>query len=64
MKYFTWLDAAHYGMSVLLLGLAGLTEAGVSLPGVTVDPKVAGAAGVGILVAGLKGGWTSGGAKQ
>lgn len=57
---FTLIDAAHYGMSILLLGLAGLTEVGVSLPGVSVDPKVAGAAGFGILVAGLKGGVTSG----
>lgn len=56
---FDWKDWLHYGSSVLLLLMAGLTELGVQLPGVTVDPKIAGAAGVGVLVAGLKGGWTS-----
>lgn len=56
----SWKDALHYGSAFVLLGAAGLTEVGVSLPGVTVDPKVAGAAGIGILAAGLKGGWSSG----
>jgi len=61
MKGFTWIDAAHYGISAVLLLMAGLAEAGVALPGVSVDPKVAGGAGIGILIAGLKGGVTSGG---
>lgn len=56
----SWKDALHYGSAFVLLGAAGLTEVGVSLPGVTVDPKVATAAGIGILAAGLKGGWSSG----
>lgn len=50
-----WKDVAHYGSAVACLAMAGLTELGVTLPGVTVDPKVAGAAGIGILAAGLKG---------
>lgn len=57
---FTWIDAAHYGSAFVLLGMAGLTQLGVHLPGITVDPMVAGSTGVGILVAGLKGGVSSG----
>lgn len=61
MKKYAWLiDVAHYGSSALLLGMAGLTELGVSFPGITVDPKIAGGAGIGILVAGFKGGLTAG----
>lgn len=56
----SWKDAAHYGSAFVLLGAAGVTELGVHLPGISVDPAVAGAAGVGILAAGLKGGVTSG----
>lgn len=60
MESISWKDVAHYGSAVTCLALAGMTELGVSLPGVTVDPKIAGAAGIGILAAGLKGGVTSG----
>lgn len=56
----SWKDVAHYGSGVACLAMAGLTEIGVQLPGVTVDPKIAGAAGIGILAAGLKSGVTSG----
>ena len=56
-----WKDAAHYGSAVLLLGLAGLAHFGVQLPGVTVDPSVCSAAGISILVAGFKGGFSTGG---
>lgn len=59
MGSINWKDVLHYGSSLLLLLMAGLTELGVQLPGVQVDPKIAGAAGIGVLVAGLKGGITS-----
>lgn len=60
MNSISWKDVAHYGSAVACLLMAGLSELGVQLPGVTVDPKIAGAAGIGILAAGLKGGLTSG----
>lgn len=60
MNSLDWKDVAHYGSALVCLAMAGLSELGVSLPGVTVDPKVAGAAGIGILAAGLKSGVTSG----
>ena len=60
MKNLNWIDYLHYVMGIGLMIAAALTQAGVSLPGVTVNPTTAGAAGVGILAAGLKGGWTSG----
>jgi len=56
----SWKDVAHYGSGFACLAMAGVTELGVQLPGVTVDPKIAGAAGIGILAAGLKSGVTSG----
>ncbi len=55
MNYKLLTDILHYGTSALLLAMAGLSEMGVQLPGIVVDPKVAGAAGIGILVAGFKG---------
>lgn len=59
--YFSWKDVAHYATAVLLMAVGGATEVGMALPGVTVtDPKMVFATGVGILVAGLKGGVTSG----
>lgn len=60
MNSVDWKDIAHYGSALVCLAMAGLSELGVTLPGVTVDPKVAGAAGIGILAAGLKSGVTSG----
>lgn len=64
MGKFSWTDAAHYGSALLLIAVGGATEAGLALPGVTVsDPKAVLITGLGILVAGLKGGVLSGGAK-
>jgi len=55
-----WKDVAHYGTAVLLIAVGGVSELGVNLPGVVVsDPKTVFLAGVGILVAGLKGGVTA-----
>jgi len=55
-----WKDLAHYGTALTLIAVGGFAEIGASLPGVTVsDPKTVLMAGVGILVAGLKGGWTA-----
>lgn len=57
----SWKDLAHYGTALLLIAVGGATEVGLTLPGVAVtDPKMVLATGVGILVAGLKGGVTSG----
>jgi hypothetical protein len=51
------IDCLHYGTGLTLILVGGLAELGVSLVGVTVsDPKVVFGAGVGIVVAGLKGG--------
>lgn len=59
-----WKDIAHYGTAILLMLVGGVSEIGVQLPGVTVDnPKTVFATGIGILVAGLKGGWKSAPAK-
>jgi hypothetical protein len=55
-----WKDVAHYGTAVLAISIGGVTEMGVQLPGVVVsDPKMTITMGIGILVAGLKGGWTA-----
>lgn len=51
-----WKDIAHYGVSSLALALAAITELGVQIPGVDVNPKVAGAVGLAALIAGFKGG--------
>lgn len=52
-----FINIAHYGTAVTLMLAGGLAEIGVSLPGITVtDPKAVFGAGLGILVAGLKGG--------
>ena len=57
-----WKDVCHYGSAIILMLVGGAGEVGIPLPGVTVsDPKTVLLSGVGILVAGLKGGWTSGG---
>lgn len=64
MSKVSWVDVLHYGSGVTLVLVGGLTELGAQLPGVIVsDPKAVMATGVGILVAGLKGGWTSGATK-
>ncbi len=56
-----WKDVAHYGTAGLAILVGGLTELGVQIPGVIVsDPKMTITVGIGVLVAGLKGGWTSG----
>ncbi len=55
-----WKDIAHYGTAVLLMLVGGVSELGLQLPGIVVsDPKMVMAAGFGIFVAGLKGGWGS-----
>jgi hypothetical protein len=53
-----WLiDVLHYGTGLTLILAGGLSEIGVSLPGISVsDPKTVMGAGIGIIVAGLKGG--------
>ena len=60
-----WKDIAHYGTAGLAILVGGVTELGVQIPGVVVsDPKTTIMLGVGVLVAGLKGGWTSGNATK
>jgi hypothetical protein len=55
-----WKDLLHYGAAGAAIVAGALTELGVSIPGIVVsDPKLAITAGVGILVAGLKGGWVT-----
>lgn len=55
-----WKDIAHYGTAGLAIVIGGITELGVSIPGVVVtDPKMTMTVGIGILVAGLKNGWAS-----
>lgn len=56
MNNLNWKDLAHYGTAAVSLLLAGATEVGMQFPGVSVDPHVAGAFGIGVLLAGLKGG--------
>lgn len=52
-----WKDIAHYTTAITLMLVGGVTELGLSLPGVSVtDPKAVFTMGLGILVAGLKGG--------
>ena len=55
-----WKDLLHYGTAGLAILVGGVTELGVHIPGVVVsDPKMTVTIGLGVLVAGLKGGWTS-----
>jgi hypothetical protein len=55
-----WKDIAHYGAASLAILVGGVSELGISLPGIVVsDPKMTITMGIGILVAGLKGGWTA-----
>jgi len=55
-----WKDILHYGISGLLVLVGLASESGIDLPGITVtNPKAVMATGIGVLVAGLKGGWTS-----
>lgn len=55
-----WKDILHYGTGVTLVLIGTVTELGMSLPGVSVtDPKTVLMAGIGIIAAGLKGGWTA-----
>lgn len=57
----SWKDIGHYGIALLLMADGAVSALGVALPGVTVsDPKMTFFAGLGILVAGWKGGFTSG----
>ena len=56
-----WKDIAHYGTAGLAIAVGGVTELGMQIPGVVVsDPKMTITMGIGVLVAGLKGGWTAG----
>jgi hypothetical protein len=55
LNYTVLLNVAHYALALLALGLAGLAEAGISMPGVTVDPKLAGTVGLAVLISALKG---------
>jgi hypothetical protein len=55
-----WKDIAHYGTAGMAIAIGGMTELGLQIPGVVVtDPKTTIMLGVGVLVAGLKNGWTS-----
>ena len=55
-----WKDILHYGAAGLAITAGLLAEIGISIPGVEImDPKMAITAGIGILAAGLKGGWTT-----
>lgn len=56
-----WKDVAHYGTAGLMVLDGTVAALGVQIPGVTVsDPKTTIMMGIGIFIAGLKGGWTSG----
>jgi hypothetical protein len=56
-------DYLHYGSGGLLILVGSAAWAGIPLPGVEIhDPGMVVMSGVGILAAGLKGGWTSGAA--
>lgn len=57
MSNVSWKDVLHYGASgvLVLIGILGMT--GAQLPGVSIDPSAAiaaGLSGLGILGAGLK----------
>lgn len=55
-----WKDIAHYGTAIAAMLIGGISELGVQIPGVVVtDPKTTFMLGVGVLVAGLKGGWVT-----
>jgi hypothetical protein len=54
-----WKDVLHYGAAFGLVIAGGIAPLLNTLPGVHIDPTTAVGAGVGILVAGLKGGVTS-----
>lgn len=55
-----WKDVAHYGTAALAMLVGGITYMGIAIPGVSVsDPKMTMMMGLGVLAAGLKGGWTS-----
>jgi hypothetical protein len=58
-----WKDLLHYGGAggIALIGVVG--SMGVQIPGVHIDPTVCFMFAAGVFGAGLKGGWTSGGAK-
>ena len=55
-----WKDVLHYGAAGAAILAGGMAEIGVQIPGVVVsDPKLAITAGLGILAAGLKNGWST-----
>lgn len=59
MKW-TFIDVVHwFGGAYLLLG-GLMTEFGIQLPGMVIDPKIAIPAGGAVIAAGLKAGITSG----
>lgn len=64
MENVSWKDVLHYGSAVFLFAMGGITEMGVHLPGIQVDPTVCFATGAGIFASGLKGGVTSGAVKS
>jgi len=60
MKRFNWKDAAHYGVAALAILLGLMAHFGIQIPGVTIDPSVTDSFGVGVLLAGFKGGFRNG----
>lgn len=54
-----WKDVLHYATAAAAILVGVGAELGLQLPGVVIsDPKMTITMGLGILVAGLKGGWT------
>jgi hypothetical protein len=55
-----WKDVLHYGTACGAILIGVVAELGIQLPGVVVsDPKMTISLGLGVLVAGLKDGWTA-----
>lgn len=57
---FDWKDVLHYGTGLTAIAVGAVSWLGAAIPGVTVsDPKMCMTFGLGIIVAGLKGGLIS-----
>lgn len=57
----SWKDVLHYATGACAILIGGAAEFGLQIPGVVVsDPKMTVTLGIGIIVAGLKGGVLSG----
>lgn len=55
-----WKDILHYGTALSAILIGAGAELGLQIPGVVVsDPKMTISLGLGVLVAGLKDGWTA-----